>query len=420
MIRDRPEEDAERAARPMPAPPPDSYVRPVRPTFTSSGPRSDATIGRRALLGGTAAAVFATAIGCSSDDDDRPGRTGPSDGDSSDGDSSDGGSASSNSNLRWRGVNLDTDRELWRSAHVRREVASIADDLHCNAVFLLGHELGRLSEAADLAADKGLHVWFEPRQFNADAATTLDFVATVAEAAEELRADHPAVSLSLGVELTIFMGGLLPGADWSERAQALGTTAPDVYNADLNAFLADALPRIRGVFGGDITYSSGVWEQVDWSDFDVLGVDLYRDADNAATFVDDVRALHDHGKPVVITEFGCCAFRGAEDMGGNGFSVIDWTISPPVVPEGLVRDEQVQARYIEELLDVFEDEAIDGAFVYDFIEPGNPHTPDPRHDLDMAGFSLVTTFPTGHDRAYDTTGGFEPKAAFHSLARRFA
>jgi hypothetical protein len=317
-------------------------------------------------------------------------------------------------------VNLDTDRDLWRHAYVRREIEAIADDLHCNGVFLLGHELGRLTEAAALAADKGLHVWFEPRQFDADADATIDFVSVVAEAAEELRADGAAVSLSLGVELTIFMSGLLPGADWSERGAALGTTDPATYNADLNAFLADALAQVRPLFGSDITYSSGPWEQVDWSDFDVVGVDMYRNADNAATFVDDVRALRDHGKPVVITEFGCCTFRGAEDLGGDGFNVVDWAARPPLVQEGLVRDEQVQARYIDELLDVFEAERLDGAFVYDFIEPGNPYDPDPRHDLDMAGFGLVKVLPEDDEKAYAATGHFEPKAAFHTLGRRFA
>jgi hypothetical protein len=371
-------------------------------------------------VGGTAAAFLAAAVGCGSGDD-RP-KDGP-DGPDEPAPGSGGASPAdrpSHSSLRWRGVNLDTDRELFRHAYVRREIAAIADDLHCNGVFLLGHELGRLREAAELAVDKGLHVWFEPRQFDADAGATIDFVSVVAEAADELRTEGADVSLSLGVELTIFMSGLLPGADWSERGAALGTTDPATYNADLNAFLAECLAEVRPLFGGDITYSSGVWEQVDWSAFDVVGVDMYRDADNAATFVDDVRALRDHGKPVVVTEFGCCTFRGAEDMGGSGFSVVDWYAQPPLVQEGLVRDEQVQARYIDELLDVFEAEEIDGAFVYDFIEPGNPYDPDPRHDLDMAGFGLVKVLPEGDEQAYATTGHFVAKAAFHTLARRFA
>lgn len=384
----------------------DSYRRLVRHLTDITGSTA-ATIGRRSFIGGAVAAAVVAAA-CTGDDDDAD---------------ADAGTTRSTEppagGLRWKGVNLDTDRELWRPEFVRREIEVIAQDLHCNALFLLGSDLDRLRESAAIAADNGLHVWLEPRQFDANAADTIEFVAAVARAAEELRADHPDVSLSLGVELTIFLAGLLPGDDWSERGAALGRVAPAVYNADLNGFLADALTTIRPIFGGQLTYSSGTWEEVDWTDFDVLGIDLYRDADNHATFVDDVRALHRHGKPVVITEFGCCSFQGAEDLGGSGFTVVDWTADPPVIPDHLVRDEQVQARYIDELLDIFEAEAVDGAFIYDFIEPDSPHRPDPRHDLDMAGFAVVTCYPTGTDLAYERDGHFEPKAAFHTIARRF-
>lgn len=322
--------------------------------------------------------------------------------------------------MQWKGVNLDTDRELWEPDFVRREIEAVARDLHCNSLLLLGSDLDRLTEGAAIAADNGLHVWLEPRNFDASANATLEFVSAVARAAEELRTEHEKVSLSLGVELTIFLDGLVPGDSWDERGAALGRTDPAVYNGGLNDFLADGLTTIRPIFGGPLTYSSGPWEQVDWTDFDIVGIDLYRDVENEATFVDDVRALHRHGKPVVITEFGCCSFRGAETMGGTGFTVIDWTVDPPVVQEGLVRDEEVQARYIDELLGIFEAEKVDGAFVYDLIEPGSPHRPDPRHDLDMAGFGVVTCYPPDHELAYERTGHFDPKPAFHTIARHFA
>ena len=37
----------------------------------------------------------------------------------------------------------------------------------------------------------------------------------------------------------------------------------------------------------------------------------------------------------------------------------------------------------------------------------------------MAGFGVVKCYPTGHELAYDRTGHFEPKAAFHVMADRF-
>jgi hypothetical protein len=388
-------------------------------TRDGRGPATASTLGRRSFIGGAAAAAV-VAVACSGDDDSE--RTDRDDTDGTAGTEPDVTRTTllPAGHLQWKGVNLDTDRELWNPAFARREIEVIARDLHCNSLLLLGSDLDRLTEGAALAADQGLHVWLEPRQFDASANATIEFVSSVARAAEELRTDHGKVSLSLGVELTIFLDGLVPGGSWDERGAALGTTDPATYNAALNRFLADALTSIRPIFGGPLTYSSGVWEDVDWTDFDIVGIDLYRDVENEATFVADVRALHRHGKPVVITEFGCCSFRGAEDMGGGGFTVIDWTVNPPTVREGLVRDEQVQARYIDDLLGIFTAEKVDGAFIYDFIEPGNPHRPDPRHDLDMAGFGVVTCYPSDHELAYDRTGHFEPKPAFHTIARHFA
>ena len=54
------------------------------------------------------------------------------------------------------------------------------------------------------------------------------------------------------------------------------------------------------------------------------------------------------------------------------------------------RDEQVQATYLRELLELYEAESIAGAFVFTFAMPDFPHRPDdPEHDLDMAGFGVV-------------------------------
>lgn len=364
---------------------------------------------RRAfLLGGTAAVALA-AVGCGGDDDD----------DSAKDDDSADPKPERRSPLKLKGLNYDTDRETWVPAYVPGEIETIARDLHANAVILLGSDLERLKLAANAAADNGLAVWFEPRHFNSNAAETTEFVLAVARFAEELRAEHPDVGLSVGVELTIFMDGLVPGNNWDERGAALETVPPDSYNAALNGYFAGALPAVRDVFGGQVTYSSGVWESVDWAGFDVVGIDLYRDADNEATFAEDVRALHDHGKPVIITEFGCCSFEGADELGGSGFLVVDYASETPTVAEDVVRDEQVQADYIDELLDVFEAEKVHGAFIYDFIEPDSPYSSNPRLDFDMAGFAVVTCFGPEAEKPYVETGYFEPKPAFDTIARRF-
>jgi hypothetical protein len=310
--------------------------------------------------------------------------------------------------LALRGVNYDTDHDSWRADRARYDVRAIRRGLHSTAILILGSDLDRLATTATLAAREGLEVCIEARQFDQGPRQTLAFLTAVARAAEQLRREHPAVGISVGCELTLFMQGLVPGRDWRERAGNLGYPGS---NEHLNRFLGQARERARQVFGGWLTYSSGVWEDIDWQGFDALGIDLYRDSTNEATYAEDVRALHRHGKPVIITEFGCCTYRGADQLGGDGFDIVDWTVDPPLVKPGYVRDERVQADYLGELLDVYEAEGVHGAFVYDFVDRDSPYSPDPRHDLDMAGFTLVKALPSGE---------WQPKLAFNTVARRFA
>ncbi|WP_328404835.1 hypothetical protein OHS70_36620 [Streptomyces sp. NBC_00390] len=220
--------------------------------------------------------------------------------------------------LAYKGVNFDTGRESWRTEYVRQEIAAIKEQLHCNAILLLGHDLDRLTEAASIAAAQGLFVWFEPRQFDRDAEQTLAFLGSVARAAQRLRTRHPGVGIAVGTELTIFMSGLVPGKDYIERGQALSRPESAGYQERLNAFLGQALNTVRPLFKGPVTYSSGEWEEVNWRGFDVVGANLYRNAENKATYAEKLRALHRHGKPVVITEFGCCTFTGAKGTGRHG------------------------------------------------------------------------------------------------------
>ncbi|WP_433326846.1 hypothetical protein [Spirillospora sp. CA-294931] len=358
-------------------------------------------IDRRTLIAATAAMAAVAAAGCASPSDAvraaaaerrRPGA------------------------LAHKGVNYDTERETWKLSYVRRDIKAIRRDLHCNAILLLGSDVRRLMEAARLAAGEGLYVWIEARQFEQTPERTLEFLTEIGRAAEKLRRRHPKVGISVGCELTIFMQGLVPGADWMERGANLSKPISNGYNERLNAFLPKAVKTTREVFGGKLTYSSGEWEKVVWTDFDIVGVDLYRDAKNEATYVRQVRELHSHGKPVFITEFGCCTYKGAEKRGGEGFmGVIDEDPPPPRVKPGFVRDERVQAEHIGELLDIYEAEGVSGAFVYNFSSPDTPHTDDPLYDQDIASHCIVKVRSD-----YARTGRWEPKLAFHTLARRYA
>lgn len=89
-----------------------------------------------------------------------------------------------------------------------------------------------------------------------------------------------------------------------------------MYEA-LNSHLAAATTAARSAFGGNLIYSSAEfeWDGIDWSVFDYIGMDHYRDASNQTTYVDQLRGRRRHGKPIIVTEFGCGAFDGADLVG---------------------------------------------------------------------------------------------------------
>ncbi|WP_406505002.1 hypothetical protein [Streptomyces sp. NBC_00212] len=90
----------------------------------------------------------------------------------------------------------------------------------------------------------------------------------------------------------------------------------------VNAFLRDVVEAVRPRFGGRISYASIPIEHIDWTPFDIVGVDAYRSRRNAAHYRAEIRQHLTHGKPVAVTEAGCCAYRGAADMGAAGWLVI--------------------------------------------------------------------------------------------------
>ncbi|MEV8095702.1 hypothetical protein [Kitasatospora sp. NPDC085879] len=324
--------------------------------------------------------------------------------------------------MRAKGINYDTgftpaggsSRPHFDPAEARAELRTIAEELHCTAVRITGDDPQRIALAAEYAAEHGLEIWFAPFPCGLDEQAMRPVLLDSARRAEQLRAAGAEVVLVLGCELTLFADGLLPGAGLGDRMAALfrpetWQTMPAVL-ARLNAFLADTAAACRAEFGGRITYASGVWERIDWTPFDLVAVDAYRDAHNAARYRDELRAHFAHGKPVAVTEFGCCTYAGAADRGGLGWDVIDRSVEPPAVRPGLVRDKQEQARHLRELLPVFEEEGVDAAFWFTWAGYRAPHRPeDPAHDLDLGSYGVVAL----------ENGTRRPKAVFTALAEAY-
>lgn len=309
--------------------------------------------------------------------------------------------------MRARGINYDTgflpgpdlSRKTFDPETVRREMAVIAGELHCDAVRVSGRDPERLTVAAQAAAAAGLEVWFAPFPVDLPADQLLPLFADCARRAEALRRSGAEVVFVAGCEISAFCGGFIPGDTYGDRLQTMATADVEWWTSlgpvqeRLNGFLARAAETVRAHFGGRVTYAAGPWEFVDWGPFDLVGVDAYRASYNADTFRSEVRGHLAHGKPVAVTEYGTCAYRGAAERGGMAWQV----------PEGAVPDEDEQARYLTELLDIFEEEGVDTALWFTFAGYTR------LGDQDLGSYGVV--------RMLDETR-WEPKKVFHTMAAR--
>jgi hypothetical protein len=332
--------------------------------------------------------------------------------------------------MRGKGINYDTgfcpgganSREHFDTDVVRGEMRVIARELHCTAVRISGAEPARLSVAGELAAAEGLEVWFAPFPCEMTTDQLAPLFADCADRAEHLRRSGANVVLVTGCELTLFAAGFLPGGTFYERIRGLQSRSPRLYAAfarlprKLNGFLAATAEAARSRFAGPLTYASGIWEPVDWAPFDIVARDVYRNAGNANTFRSELRKQLRHGKPLAVTEFGCCAYAGAGDRGGMGWAIIDDSTDPPRLDGDYVRDEWEQVRYLEELNVIFAEEGVDLAFWFTFAGYPLVHAPDPRRDLDLASYGVVKMLPSGVGTGHGGLG-WEPKLAFGALAQ---
>ncbi|MEU4192061.1 hypothetical protein AB0E69_09195 [Kribbella sp. NPDC026611] len=325
------------------------------------------------------------------------------------------------------GVNYDTGfvydrrntRRRFDADSVRRDLAVIADQLHAPAVRVSGDDPERLVTAAEAALAAGLDVWFSPMPMDLEPAEFIAYLADCAGHAETLRqSGRGEVVMVLGCELSLFCKGFVPGETAKERIAVMtdpATWSDPERQAELFAGLQrwtavqqELVSAARSAFAGRITYAAGLWEDVNWELFDIVSVDAYRDAQNAATFADELASRSKWGKPVVVTEFGCCTYRGAADRGGIGWMIVDASTDPPALDGTYERREEEQVEYLLELVEEFDKLNLAAAFWFSFAGFELPHRPgDPRHDLDLAAYGLV---------AVDDEGHWQPKQVFGKLA----
>ena len=340
--------------------------------------------------------------------------------------------------MKRKGVCYDVGRVMfgnWRPDYdpriVHRELEIIKNDLHCNAVRICGLDIDRITTAAGDALKQGLEVWLSPELWDKSPEKTLEYIAKAAAAAEVLRKEWPAqLVFSVGSELTLFMQGIIEGRDFMHRLRNPSfreIIKSGKHNQPLNAFLAKANKSVRQFFHGQVTYASLLWEAVDWSLFDFVGVDHYWDERIKDRYVEMVMPLFAHGKPVFIGEIGFCTYQGAEKAGGMAWNIVDYKsmvlhqipilgrFIQPKLNGKYIRDEELQARELTKQLKILDNTGVDGAFVFTFVAPRSPYNENPKYDLDMSSYGLVKSYPRQHGKTYPDMM-WEPKESFYAVA----
>jgi hypothetical protein len=295
----------------------------------------------------------------------------------------------------------DNSRKTFDAGTVARDMRVIAGDLHCQVVRISGADPERLTVAAEQAAAAGLEIWLTPFPVDLTQEEMLGVFTEAAERAESVRRAGAEIVLVTGCELTAFGKGFIEGEGYRDRLDAM-TTGDVTWWTTLmqvmprfNGYLAEVAETVRPRFGGRLSYASGPWEPVDWTPFDVAGIDAYRASYNAHDFTDELRAHFKHGKPVAVTEFGTCPYTGAGDRGGSAW----------VVPEDAVPDEGEQVRYFTELMDIFEQEGVDTALWFTFAAYNRPG------DAGIGSYGVVTMLD-------DTR--WEAREVFRAMAARYS
>lgn len=311
------------------------------------------------------------------------------------------------------------------------DIKAIATQLHANAIRIEGENIDRLVSATRIAHEAGLAVFFNPWKMNVPVTELPAYFSEAARAAELLRQEGVNLVFVAGCEMSLFNEGILDGGSVVERTQGVidmitasktGTHGSKIRKrmALFNDTLGQIMQDVRAEYQGKVTYSQGMWEQVDWSLFDIVGIDHYRAGESAEEYVSTL----DHyrlNKPLVVMEVGSCAYEGAGKLGAGGFMKLLGTnpdgsgiFANNVVP---TRSEREQADYIEEQLKLLSgpNASVEGVFIYVFSFPIFPYGEGAR-DLDMMSFSLVKTYPADKPKGQELPP-WEPKEAFYRLAK---
>jgi hypothetical protein len=265
------------------------------------------------------------------------------------------------------------------------------------AIRITGHELPWLLKVSNEAKKVGLEVWLCPRfAYSEPMLSREEYIKEVQEfarAAEKENIDVFLIGNELSLELRDFaeIQGYENrcGENW-EKFQSEFQKRKSTFKE----FLISLAKEAKKYFSGPITYAAGTWEldSIDWSLFDIVSANLYvweRLAEKE--YIETLKNLKQHQKPVAITEFGFTTTQEAWEIGPR--HIYKTREIPSLIRNflmshfGLVRnilkvnpkfllktaiphhyDEETQKRLLQKNLEILEKEDINQAFVFQWSE----------------------------------------------------
>jgi len=162
-----------------------------------------------------------------------------------------------------------------------------------------------------------------------------------------------------------------------------------IINNNLSNYLQKIVIEVRKGFNGKIIYAAGSWENINWQNFNFIGVNLYKDKENSLMYDQIAKDFGEKELPVIITEFGCSTFTGASLAGGGGWTIIDYKKDPPKLKRNIARNEKEQSELLVDSIKLFNTNGLYGCFIFDFIETQQLFSEIPMYDLDKASYGIV-------------------------------
>lgn len=332
--------------------------------------------------------------------------------------------------MRLKGIGYDIGINAWNLGEndkfdlsiAEKEISIIQNDLHCNAIRVIGTNEQNLEDVTRIALQHGLEVWMSPYVTELTRDVYKDYLVRCAVRAEKLRQEFPDGSIVLvaGGEFMFFMHGILPGKDTEDRLTRPGWydyfATPEV-SAKYREMVSDFADALRAVYHGKLSYAGLAFEPVDWTKFDYISLDHYKASYNAAMYTEPVKALAAYHVPIAILEVGLCTYAGAENDGSRGYAIISHGEDGMSVPGDYIRDEENQAKnLIAQLEELDNTNVVDSIFAFTFIwrEYFTDET-DPHKDLDLGSFGIVKPYKDRYGSIYPDLQ-WDPKKAFYALA----